>query len=76
MPRGYDPPPESSHLWEAIKMLVILCVTICVPLYGAFMLNAYLDARHKEIPIYGDTAAPLPGRGAGPPNVTWGGGGK
>lgn len=76
MPKGYDPPPESSHLWEAIKMLVILCVSICAPLYGVFMLNAYLDAQHKEIPIYGDTAAPLPGRGAGPPNVTWGGGGK
>ncbi len=76
MPKGYDPPAEASHLLEAIKMFVILSLTVCISLYGVYMLSDYRDAQNKLVPIYGDTAAPLPGRGAGPPSVTWGGGNK
>ena len=76
MPGAYEPPPEPSAWWESLKMLVILSLTIGGALYGVYALNAYLDSQHKEIPVYGDTAAPPPGRGAGPPNITWGGAAK
>ena len=69
----YEPPPEPSPWWEALKMAVILSLTIGGALYGVYALNAYLEDQHKEIPVYGDTAAPPPGRGTGPPNVAWGG---
>ena len=73
MPPAYEPPPEPSGLWETIKMVVILGLTIGGTLYGVYALNVYLDSQHKEVPVYGDTAAPPPGRGTGPPSITWGG---
>ncbi len=76
MPPAYEPPPEPSALWESLKMALILGVTIGGALYGVYALNTFLDSQHKEIPVYGDTAAPPPGRGTGPPNITWGGGAK
>jgi len=76
MPAAYEPPPEPSGWWEAIKMAVILGLTIGGSLYGVYALNNYLDEQHRVIPVYGDTAAPPPGRGTGPPNITWGGGAK
>lgn len=76
MPPAYEPPPEPSGWWEAIKMAVILSLTVGGTLYGVYALNNYLDEQHKVIPVYGDTAAPPPGRGTGPPNITWGSGAK
>ena len=76
MPPVYEPPPEPSAWWESLKMLVIMSLTIGGTLYGVYVLNTYLDAQHKEIPVYGDTAAPPPGRGTGPPAITWGGAAK
>ncbi|MEI6560044.1 MAG: hypothetical protein WCO00_16725 [Rhodospirillaceae bacterium] len=72
----YEPPPEPSPWWETLKIIAILGITVGSTLYGVYRLNAYMNDLQKEVPVYGDTAAPPPGRGAGPPSITWGAGAK
>ncbi len=72
LPPVYEAPLDASPWWESIKVLVVLGLTIFGSLYGVYALNGYLEGQHKETPLYGDTAAPPPGRGSGPPNISWG----
>ena len=74
LPPVYEAPPEPSGWWAALKMAFLIGLTIGGTLYGIYVLNAYLETQHREVPIYGDTAGPPPGRGSGPPTITWGGG--